>query len=96
MYDTVSQTFYVNQGTGEFIAGPAVNRYEIDWSEDLGTIYGGYVDLVSGELVEEFAKVTLDGSFSPGIFPWQSEVVEDDTGETLVKALYLKRNTAQS
>lgn len=96
MYDTVSQTFYTNQGTGEFIAGPAVNRYEIDWSEDLGTIYGGYVDLVSGELVEEFAKVTLDGSFSPGIFPWQSEVVEDDTGETLVKALYLKRNTAQS
>ena len=56
MYDTVSQTFYVNQGTGEFIAGPAVNRYEIDWSEDLGTIYGGYVDLVSGELVETWIK----------------------------------------
>lgn len=57
------------------------------------TIYGGYVDLVKGEVVEEFAKVTLDGSFSPGIFPWQSETSEKDTGEILVKALYLKRDT---
>ena len=57
------------------------------------TIYGGYVDLVKGEVVEEYAAVTLDGSFSPGIFPWQSEISEKDTGEILVKALYLKRDT---
>ena len=44
MYDTVSQTFYTNQGTGEFLKGDDVF---------CDTAYGGYVDLISGELVEE-------------------------------------------
>lgn len=57
------------------------------------TIYGGYVDLVNGEVVEEYTAVTLDGSVSPGIFPWQSKITEKDTGEILVKALYIKHNT---
>lgn len=52
MYDTISGQFYTNSGTGEFITGPAVNKYDIDWSDDVGTVYGGYVDLISGELVE--------------------------------------------
>lgn len=42
MYDTVSQTFYTNQGTGTFLKGNDVDK----------TFYGGYVDLISGELVE--------------------------------------------
>jgi len=56
MYDAVSGQFYTNSGTGEFVTGPAVNRYDIDWSEDVGTVYGGYVDLVSGELVETWER----------------------------------------
>lgn len=50
MYDTVSQTFYTNQGTGTFLKGEDVNK----------TFYGGYVDLVSGELVEEWGMFTVD------------------------------------
>jgi hypothetical protein len=59
MYDTVTGQFYTNSGTGEFITGPAVNRYDIDWTEDVGTVYGGYVDLISGELVEKIASIDL-------------------------------------
>lgn len=33
----------------------------IDWTDDAGTIYGGYVDLISGELVQEYASITLTG-----------------------------------
>ena len=30
------------------------NINTIDWSSEIGTVYGGYVDLISGELVEEY------------------------------------------
>lgn len=29
-----------------------------DWTEDVGTVYGGYVDLISGELVAEYEYMT--------------------------------------
>jgi len=51
MYDTISQTFYTNQGTGEFLKGDDV------FSD---TVYGGYVDLISGELVETNVRDVLD------------------------------------
>ena len=52
MYDIISKTFYTNSGTGEFTYGPIVQEHSIgvDWENDYGTIYGGYVDLVSGEM----------------------------------------------
>lgn len=51
MYDTVSQTFYTNQGTGTFTKGDDVFSDEV---------YGGYVDLVSGELWADHAMFTVD------------------------------------
>lgn len=36
----------------------------IDWTNDIGTVYGGYVDLVTGELVQTEKKLTLNGSSS--------------------------------
>lgn len=33
----------------------------IDWTEDVGTVYGGYVDLISGELVQTWYGFILDG-----------------------------------
>lgn len=53
MYDTVSKTFYTNAGTGTFLKGEDVNNIttNISWSDSVGTVYGGYVDLVKGELV---------------------------------------------
>ena len=38
----------------------AVNNISIDWLNDIGTIYGGYVDLISGELVEEYSYLDLN------------------------------------
>lgn len=38
-------------------------QYIVDWSS-IGTIYGGYVDLVSGELVETWKNFTVDGTES--------------------------------
>lgn len=37
------------------------NTYTVDWTDDVGTVYGGYVDLVSGELVAEYFGFTADG-----------------------------------
>ena len=82
MYDTVTNTFYTNSGTGEFITGPAVNRYDIDWSEDVGTVYGGYVDLVSGELVETYGKIELTGEENLAINPWNGNGVYWQVRET--------------
>lgn len=82
MYDAVSGQFYTNSGTGEFILGPAVNRYDIDWSEDVGTVYGGYVDLVSGELVETYGKIQLTGDENLGINPWNHNGVYWQVRET--------------
>lgn len=32
-----------------------------DWESEVGEVYGGYVDLVKGEVVEEYQKFVLDG-----------------------------------
>lgn len=66
MWDTVTQTFYTNSGSGEFILGPAVNKYDVDWGDDVGTVYGGYVDLISGELVETWRKFVYPST--PNLF----------------------------
>ena len=43
-----------------------VNNISIDWSNDIGTVYGGYVDLISGELIQDVAygQVTSEWLFS--------------------------------
>lgn len=35
--------------------------FSLDWSSTAETLYGGYVDLVKGELVEEWYSITFDG-----------------------------------
>ena len=52
IYDTVSKQFLTNQGTGSFLKGEDVDK----------TFYGGYVDLISGELVGTHSIITFDGS----------------------------------
>lgn len=37
-------------------------QYPVNWSNTVGTVYGGYVDIPNGELVAEWAKITIDGS----------------------------------
>ena len=36
--------------------------HTLDWTNDIGTVYGGYVDLVTGELVQTHNRLILDGS----------------------------------
>ena len=38
------------------------NIYSLDWSNDIGTIYGGYVDLITGELVKTHNLIHYDGT----------------------------------
>ena len=33
----------------------SVNNISIDWSDEIGTIYDGYIDLINGELVQDMA-----------------------------------------
>ena len=35
---------------------------DIDWTSDAGTVYGGYLDLITGELTATHAIATLDGT----------------------------------
>ena len=47
--------------TTNYIEPNADYKYSIDWTNDVGTVYGGYVDLVSGELVQTHYKLVADG-----------------------------------
>ena len=57
MFDLVSNQFYTNSGTGNFILGPEVG-ITIDFPK---TIYGGYVDLIRGEIVEDYIAMNENG-----------------------------------
>lgn len=58
-----------NNTTVQLELGSTATSYEsysgttlpIDWTDSAGTIYGGYVDLVTGEVVAEYTKIVLDG-----------------------------------
>lgn len=38
------------------------NEIPISWQSEIGTLYGGYIDLLNGELVATHQKLTFDGS----------------------------------
>lgn len=44
-----------------YIAPTNISTHLIDWTDDVGTIYGGYIDLISGELVQTWYGFILDG-----------------------------------
>lgn len=64
LYDIKNHVFYTNDGTGSFLKGKDVNNIttNINWTDNIGTVYGGYVDLVSGELVVDRAMTSYDGA----------------------------------
>ena len=39
---------------------PTISTTSIDWTDIAGTMYGGYVDLISGELVQEFKQCKIN------------------------------------
>ena len=65
LYDLVNKTFLTHSGEGTFDAGPDITTGSIvytNWTTEAGTVYGGYVDLVKGELVQTYYKLTFDGT----------------------------------
>lgn len=52
LYDIANSVFYTNQGTGTFLKGEDVDK----------TFYGGYIDLISGELVDEYSIFDLEST----------------------------------
>ena len=69
---TGDNSYYVNKyrwpiskDTGNYSIAPILFNYEaleknsINWSSEAGTVYGGYVDLVKGEVVQTWASIDL-------------------------------------
>ena len=51
------------------------HTYNLDWSNDIGTIYGGYVDLITGELVQThflFTRAIADMNNSENYPGWKN------------------------
>jgi len=62
LYDLVNKTFLTHSGEGTFDAGPDITTGSIiytNWANEAGTIYGGYVDLVTGEVWETWGLKDL-------------------------------------
>lgn len=64
LYDIKNHVFYTNDGTGSFLKGKDVNNIttNINWTDNIGTVYGGYVDAINGDIVADMAIKTFDGS----------------------------------
>lgn len=52
------------------------------------TIYGGYVDLIKGEIVNQWSHIFIDQNSPIGIFPWQGIKIDDKTGIQYTSALF--------
>lgn len=52
------------------------------------TIYGGYVDLIKGEIVDQWSHIFIDQNSPIGIFPWRGIKIDDKTGIQYTSALF--------
>lgn len=68
--------------------------YPVDWTDTAGTVYGGYVDLVSGVLRVQCMEAVVDENTPIGIFPWGGVQTDSATGTEFARALF-KRTLAQ-
>lgn len=65
--------------------------YSIDWTDSGGTVYGGYVDLINGQLIQTHKKVTVSDlqwrtvtSMGEGAFATKSRTPDDMSRNTSV------------
>lgn len=61
--------------------------FPISWTQQ-GTVYGGYVDLVSGELVAEWERQFVDKNSQIGIFPWGGIMTDNVSGQEYASVLF--------
>lgn len=66
------------------VKGSTVQAYEPYTT----TLYGGYVDLVSGELVQEWERQFVDKNSQIGIFPWGGIMTDSVSGQEYASVLF--------
>lgn len=96
LYDLVNKTFLTHSGEGTFNAGPDITIGSVvysEWANDAGTIYGGYVDLVTGEVWKTYHHMTIDKNSKVGIFPWMGIRTDSDTGLEYTAVLWTREKT---
>lgn len=57
------------------------------------TVYGGWVDLISGEVCEEWHKMVIDTTSRIGLFPWGGVKIDATTGTEYATALFKREST---
>ena len=92
MYKSSSSAVYAYKDfclrkTGSGYIAPESQTLTIPFGQ---TIYGGYVDLVSGELVEEWTEQRVTSSSRIGIFPWGGVKTDSSTGIEYADALFMR------
>ena len=55
-----------------------INQISVNWEDEAGTVYGGTLDVVTGELTVNSAKIVFDGTQLVGLSNWQTN--QDSTG----------------
>lgn len=60
-----------------------------DWPS-IGTVYGGYVDLVTGEVWKMYHHMIIDKNSRVGIFPWMGIMTDDATGLEYTGVLWMR------
>lgn len=75
----------------------SVNDISIDWSNDIDTVYGGYVDLISGELVQDmrYKQITADALSNAGDSIGYTSSVTALNGQSAVWIRNLFNSTAK-
>jgi len=65
---------YYNNDISKTLTEPSVvTTLPIDWTTEAGTIYGGYVDLVTGEVWTTIGSTVFDGTQPIKYFKWQTK-----------------------
>lgn len=65
----------------------------LNWTNDIGIIYGGYVDLITGEVWKTYHHMIINKTSQVGIFPWLGINTDSATGEEFTAVLWKRTST---
>lgn len=74
--------------TAQLFETEKIYTLPVDWTTEAGEVYGGYVDLVTGEVWETWHKMVVDSNTPIGLFPWGGIKTDAATGTEYVTALF--------
>lgn len=70
--------YSINYDLSKLIICQQGNQIDLDWSNDISTIYGGYVDLVTGELVQNYEMIIINSTQE-----WQMKLIQKHSATQL-------------